>query len=88
MHPSGRPATQESPVGSQRSVCDLDRIEIRANFTGLSPVLTTITLENLAADDPSEALQTLRDAFTAQEELRPRLKPAQITEQAAAWPSV
>jgi hypothetical protein len=29
---------------------DLERIEIRTNFTGLSPVLTTITLDDLAAD--------------------------------------
>jgi hypothetical protein len=64
-------------------VSDLDRIEIRTNFTGLSPVLTTITLDDLAADDPSQALQTLRDVFTAPEELRPRLQPALITEQAA-----
>ncbi len=64
-------------------VRDLDRIEIRTNFTSLSPVLTTITLEDLAADDPSAALQTLRDVFSAPEELRPRLRPAQITEQAA-----
>ena len=53
-------------------VSDLDRIEIRTNFTGLSPVLTTITLDDLAADDPSTAIQ-----------LRPRLRPAQITEKAA-----
>ncbi len=64
-------------------VSDLDRIEIRTNFTGLSPVLATITLADLAADDPSAALQTLRDVFTAPEELRPHLVPAQITEQAA-----
>ncbi len=64
-------------------VSDLDSIEIRTNFTGLSPVLTTITLDDLAADDPSTALQTLRDVFTAPEELRPRLRPAQITEKAA-----
>ena len=62
---------------------DLDRIEIRTNFTGPSPVLTTITLDDLAADDPSTALQTLRDVFTAPEKLRPRLRPAQITEKAA-----
>ena len=36
-------------------VSDLDRIEIRTNFTGLSPVLTTITLDDLAADDPSDS---------------------------------
>ena len=64
-------------------VSDLDSIEIRTNFTGLSPVLTTITLDDLAADDPSTALQTLRDVFTAPDELRPRLRPAQITEKAA-----
>ncbi len=64
-------------------VSDLDRIEIHTNFTSLSPVLRTITLDDLAADDPSGALTALRDAFTAPDELRPRIKPAEITEQAA-----
>lgn len=64
-------------------VSDLERIEIRTNFTGLSPVLTTITLDDLAADDPSTALQQLRDVFTGPELFRPRLEPAQITERAA-----
>ena len=64
-------------------VSDLDRIEIRTNFTSLSPVLTTITLDDLAADDPSKPLRLLRDAFTAPEEYRPRIEPAQITEKAA-----
>jgi MmeI, DNA-methyltransferase domain/MmeI, helicase spacer domain/MmeI, N-terminal domain/MmeI, target recognition domain len=64
-------------------VSDLDRIEIRTNFTGLSPVLTTITLDDLAADDPSKPLRLLRDAFTAPDELRPRIEQAQITEKAA-----
>ncbi|MHB8959290.1 MAG: class I SAM-dependent DNA methyltransferase [Candidatus Limnocylindrales bacterium] len=64
-------------------VSDLDRIEIRTNFTSLSPVLTTITLDDLAADDPSAALQQLRDVFTEPESFRPHLLPAQITEQAA-----
>ncbi|MEK6721678.1 MAG: DNA methyltransferase [Chloroflexota bacterium] len=64
-------------------VSDLDRIEIRTNFTGLSPVLKVITLDDLAADDPSDALRLLRDAFTAPDELRPRIEQAQITEKAA-----
>jgi hypothetical protein len=64
-------------------VSDLQRIEIRTNFTGLSPVTHVVTLDDLAADDPSNALQILRDAFTAPDELRPHLEPAQITEQAA-----
>lgn len=64
-------------------VSDLERIEIRTNFTGLSPVLKTVTLDDLAADDPSEALALLRDVFAAPEEYRPRIEPAQITEKAA-----
>ncbi len=64
-------------------VSDLERIEIRTNFTSLSPVLTTITLDDLAADDPSTALQQLRDVFSAPEAFRPHLVPAEITEKAA-----
>ena len=64
-------------------VSDLERIEVHTNFTGLSPIVKLVTLDDLAADDPSEALQLLRDLFTAPEELRPRIAPAQITEQAA-----
>lgn len=64
-------------------VSDLDSIEIRTNFTNLSPKLYTVTLDDLAADDPSEALAILRAVFTAPEELRPRIVPAQITEKAA-----
>jgi hypothetical protein len=64
-------------------VSDLERIEIHTNFTGLSPIVKLVTLDDLAADDPSDALQMLRDVFTAPEELRPRIQPAQITEQAA-----
>ncbi len=64
-------------------VSDLDSIEIRTNFTSLSPKLYTVTLDDLAADDPSAALAILRAVFTAPEELRPRIEPAQITEKAA-----
>jgi hypothetical protein len=37
-------------------VSDLDRIEIRSNFTALSPVLTTITLDDLAWSAADRAL--------------------------------
>ncbi len=62
---------------------DLERIEIRTNFTSLSPVLKVVTLDDLAADDPSAALSLLRDVFVAPVEFRPRIEPAQITEKAA-----
>jgi type II restriction/modification system DNA methylase subunit YeeA len=64
-------------------VSDLGRIEVRTNFTGLSPVTKVVTLEDLAAPDPSEALAILRAVFTAPEELRPTFEPAEITEAAA-----
>jgi hypothetical protein len=63
---------------------DLERIEIRTNFTSLSPVLKVVTLDDLAADDPSAALALLRDVLVAPEEFRPRIEPAQITEKAAS----
>ena len=64
-------------------VSDLDRIEVRTNFTGLSPVTRTVTLDDLAAPDPSGALAVLRAVFTAPEELRPSTEPAALTEKAA-----
>ncbi|HSW42281.1 MAG TPA: DNA methyltransferase, partial [Patescibacteria group bacterium] len=64
-------------------VSDLETIEIHTNFTGLSPVTKVVTLDDLAAPDPSEALAILRAVFTAPEELRPTFEPAQITEEAA-----
>ncbi len=64
-------------------VSDLERIEIHTNFTGLAPIVKVVTLDDLAADDPTDALAALRAVFAAPEELRPHLQPAQITEQAA-----
>ena len=64
-------------------VSDMERIEVRTNFTGLSPVTKVVTLADLAAPDPSEALAILRAVFSAPEELRPTFEPAQITEAAA-----
>ncbi|MGK2852017.1 MAG: type IIL restriction-modification enzyme MmeI, partial [Candidatus Limnocylindrales bacterium] len=63
-------------------VSDIERIEIHTNFTGLKPVVQTITLTELAAD-PTRALFLLRDVFAAPEEFRPRIEPSQITEKAA-----
>ena len=64
-------------------VSDMNRIEIHTNFTGLKPVVETITLDELAGDNPSRALYLLRDVFAAPEEFRPRIEPSQITEKAA-----
>jgi hypothetical protein len=74
-------------------VSDIDRIEIRTNFTSLSPVLTTVTLDDLAADDPSAALQELRDVFIDPESFRPlcremvAIKGTVVEEGTASWRS-
>jgi hypothetical protein len=64
-------------------VSDLATIEVHTNFTGLAPATRVVSLDDLAAPDPSEALAILRAVFTAPEELRPSREPAQITEAAA-----
>jgi hypothetical protein len=64
-------------------VSDLDRIEVRTNFTNLSPKLYLVTLDELASPDPSEALRVLRAVFTDPEALRPTFDRAQLTEEAA-----
>ena len=38
-----------------------ERIEVCTNFTGLSPVVKVVTLDDLAAADPSTALALLRN---------------------------
>ena len=64
-------------------VSDMERIEVRTNFTSLSPVLYTVTLDDLAGADPSEALRVLRAVFAEPEALRPHLDRAHLTEEAA-----
>jgi hypothetical protein len=64
-------------------VSDLERIEVRTNFTNLSPKLYTVTLDDLAAPDPSEALRILRAVFAEPEALRPTFNRAELTEEAA-----
>ena len=65
-------------------VSDLDRIEVHTNFTGLSPRTYTVTLDDLAAADPSEPLRVLRAVFTEPEALRPTFDRAELTEAAAS----
>jgi type II restriction/modification system DNA methylase subunit YeeA len=64
-------------------VSDLERIEVHTNFTGLSPRTYTVTLDDLAAPDPSEPLRILRAVFTEPEALRPTFDRAELTEEAA-----
>jgi hypothetical protein len=64
-------------------VSDLERIEVHTNFTGLSPRTYTVTLDDLAAPDPSEPLRILRAVFTEPEALRPTFDRAELTEAAA-----
>jgi type II restriction/modification system DNA methylase subunit YeeA len=64
-------------------VSDLDRIEVRTNFTSLSPKLYTVTLDDLESPDPSEPLRILRAVFTEPEALRPTFDRAELTEAAA-----
>lgn len=64
-------------------VSDLERIEVRTNYTGTSPAIRTVTLDDLAAPDPSDALAVLRAVFTAPETLKPATRPAELTERAA-----
>ena len=64
-------------------VSDLERIEVRTNFTGLSPRTYTVTLDDLAAADPSESLRILRAVLTEPEALRPTFDRAALTEEAA-----
>jgi hypothetical protein len=64
-------------------VSDLERIEVHTNFTGLSPVIRVITLDDLDAPDPSEPLRILRAVFTEPEALRPTFDRAELTEAAA-----
>jgi type II restriction/modification system DNA methylase subunit YeeA len=64
-------------------VSDLERIEVHTNFTGLSPRTYTVTLDDLAAADPSEPLRILRAVFAEPEALRPTFDRAALTEEAA-----
>ncbi len=65
-------------------VSDMTTIEVRTNFTNLSPITKVVTLDDLAGHDPSDALAILRAVFTAPEELRPVFRTKELTEAAAA----
>lgn len=64
-------------------VSDLDRIEVHTNFTGLPARTYVVTLDDLGASDPSEALRILRAVLTEPEALRPTADRAELTEAAA-----
>ncbi len=64
-------------------VCDLDRFEVRTNFTNTPTKLYTFTLADLAAD-PSEPVRILRALMTDPEELRPREAADELTGKAAS----
>ena len=88
-HKDLAPRTTNSSTTARRwttrrssSVCDLDRFEVRTNFTNTPTKLYT-SPGDLAAD-PSEPVRILRALMTDPEELRPREAAAELTGEAAA----
>lgn len=63
-------------------VCDLDRFEVRTNWTNTLTKLYSFTLADLAAD-PAEPLRVLRAILSDPEELRPRDEATSLTAEAA-----
>ena len=63
-------------------VSDMDRIEVRTNFTNTKTALHVITLDDLDRD-PGEALYILRAAMLEPKSLRPAQSPKQVTEEGA-----
>ena len=64
-------------------VSDMDRIEVRTNFTNTKTVLHVITLDDLEAG-PAEALRILRAVMRDPEALRPAKTPEEVTQEAAS----
>ena len=67
-------------------VSDMDRIEVRSNFTNTQRATVVVTLDDLAAggDRTAEALRVLHAVMLDPEALRPEQTPDEITEAAAA----
>ena len=67
-------------------VSDMDRIQVRTNFTSTKFNVHEVTLEDLAAggDKTAEALRILRAVMSDPEALRPRQTPDEVTEAAAS----
>ncbi len=63
-------------------VCDIDRFEVRTNFTNTPTRLYAFSLAGLAKD-PAEPMRVLRALMTDPEELRPREAAAELTSAAA-----
>lgn len=64
-------------------VCDLDRFEVRTNFTRTAPVLYAFDLDDLTTA-PAEPMRILRALMTDPEELKPRGAAEELTAAAAA----
>lgn len=67
-------------------VSDMDRIQVRTNFTNTRPAFYEITLDLLAAggDETAEALRILRAVMVEPEDLRPSQTPDEVTQAAAS----
>jgi type II restriction/modification system DNA methylase subunit YeeA len=64
-------------------VCDLNRFEIRTNWTNTATKTYAFTLDDLAAD-PAEPLRILRAVMSDPEELRPTQGSNELTAEAAS----
>ncbi len=67
-------------------VSDMERIEVRTNFTGTPTVPHTVTLEDLAegGERTARALRVLRAVMEDPEALRPEQTPDEVTKLAAS----
>ena len=63
-------------------VSDMDRIEVRTNFTNTKTVLHVITLDDLAST-PAQALRVLHGVMQEPKALEPGTTPERVTEEAA-----
>ena len=63
-------------------VSDMDRIEVRTNFTNAKTALRVVKLEDLERA-PGEALDVLHGVMHKPEELHPGKTPEKVTEEAA-----
>ena len=67
-------------------VSDMERIEVRTNFTNTRTAVHPVTLDDLAAggERTAEALRVLRAVMSEPEALRPKQTPEEVTQEAAS----
>ena len=67
-------------------VSDMERIEVRTNFTNTRTAVHPVTLDDLAAGggQTAEALRILRAVMSEPEALRPKQTPEDVTQEAAS----